>query len=299
MTPVVRAPRGADNLPHWRNGLFVAPFLAVYLGLLVYPLFWGLWISLQEYDMFDKSATFAGFNNFLNLATDPIFRGVVRNTFVFVGLTVPAFVIIGLALALALNRQTRSAAVLRAIFFGASVLSVTIVTIIWKMMYLPGRGLISLVIGYFGIAPIPFLTSANLALPAVAATTVWWIIGLPMMLFLAALQQIPAELYEAAALDNASRWRTIWSITLPSIMRTFIVVVIYEIVAQFQLFGQALLLTQGGPNNSSRPLVLFIYETGFRDWNLGLAAAASEVLFLLMALAAMAQYLASQRNEPR
>ncbi|MDE3176484.1 MAG: sugar ABC transporter permease [Pseudomonadota bacterium] len=289
--------RGADTLPRWRNGLFVAPFLAVYIGLLVYPLFWGLWISLQEYDMFDKSATFAGFNNFLNLAGDPIFRRVVRNTFVFVGMTVPAFVAIGLMLALALNRQTRSAAILRAIFFGASVLSVTIVTIIWKMMYLPGRGLISLVVGLFGIPSIPFITSSQLALPAIAATTVWWIIGLPMMLFLAALQQIPAELYEAAALDNASRWRTFWSITLPSIMRTFVVVVIYEIVAQFQLFGQALLLTQGGPNNSSRPLVLFIYETGFRDWNLGVAAAASEVLFFLMALAAMAQYVASRRGE--
>ena len=242
--------RGADNLPNWRNGLFILPFLIVYLGLLVYPLLWGMWISLQQYDMFDKSATFAGLSNFYNLADDPIFRGVVRNTFVFVALTVPTFVVIGLALALALNRPTRSAAILRAVFFGASVLSVTIVTIIWKMMYLPGRGLISLFIGLFGLAPISFLTSANLALPAVAATTVWWIIGLPMMLFLAALQQIPPELYEAAALDNAGRWRTLWSITLPSIMRTFIVVVIYEIVAQFQLFGQALLLTQGGPNNA-------------------------------------------------
>jgi len=289
--------RGADNLPNWRNGLFILPFLIVYLGLLVYPLLWGMWISFQQYDMFDKSATFAGLTNFTNLADDPIFRGVVRNTFVFVALTVPTFVVIGFALALALNRPTRSAAILRAVFFGASVLSVTIVTIIWKMMYLPGRGLISLFIGLFGLAPISFLTSANLALPAVAATTVWWIIGLPMMLFLAALQQIPPELYEAAALDNAGRWRTLWSITLPSIMRTFIVVVIYEIVAQFQLFGQALLLTQGGPNNTSRPIVLFIYETGFRDWNLGYAAAASEVLFFLMAIAAMLQYLASRRSE--
>jgi multiple sugar transport system permease protein len=291
--------RGADNIPSWRNGLYIAPFLVVYLGLLVYPLLWGMWISLQEYDMFDKSATFAGLNNFANLFSDPIFRGVVRNTFVFVLLTVPTFVAIGLALALALNRQTRSAAILRAVFFGASVLSVTIVTIIWKMMYLPGRGLISLFLGLFGAPPISFLTSANLALPAIAATTIWWIIGLPMMLFLAALQQIPAELYEAAALDNSGRWRTLWSITLPSIKRTFIVVVIYEIVAQFQLFGQALLLTQGGPNNMSRPIVLFIYETGFRDWNLGYAAAASEVLFLLMAIAAMLQYIASQRSEGR
>ena len=182
---------------------------------------------------------------------------------------------------------------------GASILSVTIVTLIWRLVYLPDRGLMASVALSLGLPQPDFIASEALALPGIAIVTVWWIIGLPMMLFLAALQQIPGELYEAAALDNAGRWRTFWSITLPSIMRTFIVVVIYEIVAQFQLFGQALLLTQGGPNNASRPIVLFIYETGFRDWNLGYAAAASEVLFLLMALAAMAQYLISRRAEAR
>jgi multiple sugar transport system permease protein len=288
---------GAHIGPDWHNGLFIVPFLIVYLLMLIYPLFRGMWISLQQFDMFDQSTTFAGLANFKRLFADAVFLGTVRNTFVFVLITVPAFVIIGLALALALNREGRAGATLRAVFFGASVLSVTIVTIIWKIMYLPGIGLISHVLALFGIAPIPFLTSSSLALPAVAVTTIWWIIGLPMMLFLAALQQIPGEIYEAAALDNSGRWRTLWSITLPSITRTLVVVVIYEIVAQFQLFGQALLLTRGGPNNTSRPIVLFIYETGFRDWNLGYAAAASEVLFLLMALAAMAQYVASRRKE--
>jgi multiple sugar transport system permease protein len=284
---------GAD----WRNGLFIAPFLIIYFGMLVYPLFRGMWVSLQEFDMFDQSASFKGLANFKRLLGDAIFLGTVRNTFLFVLMTVPAFVIIGLVLALALNREGRTGATLRAVFFGASVLSVTIVTIIWKIMYLPNIGLISHVLALFGIAPIPFLTNQDLALPAIAATTVWWIIGLPMMLFLAALQQIPGDLYEAAALDNAGRWRSLWSITLPSIRRTLVVVVIYEIVAQFQLFGQSWLLTRGGPNNMSRSIVLFIYETGFRDWNLGYAAAASEVLFLLMAIAAMAQYIASRRGE--
>jgi multiple sugar transport system permease protein len=231
------------------------------------------------------------------LFADAIFLGTVRNTFLFVLMTVPSFVVIGLGLALALNREGRAGATLRAVFFGASVLSVSLVTVIWKIMYLPDIGLISHILGLFGIAPIPFLTSQDLALPAIAATTVWWIIGLPMMLFLAALQQIPGELYEAAALDNAGRWRSLWSITLPSIRRTLVVVVIYEIVAQFQLFGQTWLMTRGGPNNASRSIVLFIYETGFRDWNLGYAAAASEVLFLLMAIAAMAQYIAARRRE--
>jgi multiple sugar transport system permease protein len=110
-----------------------------------------------------------------------------------------------------------------------------------------------------------------------------------MMLFLAALQQIPKEVYEAAALDNASRWRVLVSITLPAIRRTIVLVAVIEVILQFQLFGQANLITNGGPNNASRPIVMFIYEAGFRDWMLGYAAAASQVLFVLMLGAAMLQ----------
>jgi multiple sugar transport system permease protein len=117
-----------------------------------------------------------------------------------------------------------------------------------------------------------------------------------MMLFLAALQQVPRELYEAAALDNAGRWRTLWSVTLPSIRRTLLVVVIIEVVLQFQLFGQPQLMTQGGPNNASRPLVLFIYEVGFNRWDVGYATAASQVLFMLILIAVLAQYALSRRK---
>lgn len=295
-TATTKRPSGASIGPRWTNALFVAPYMAFFVVLLVYPLFKGIWMSLNESDMFDNTSKFAGLANYYRLFNDKIFIGTIWNTVTFVLMTVPVFVAIGLLLALALNRSDRTSASLRAIFFGTSVLSVTIVTIIWKMMYMPGNGAIASIMKLFGLEPIAFITSSSLALPAIAVTTIWWIIGLPMMLFLAALQQIPGELYEAAALDNASRWRSFWSITLPSIRRTMLVVVIYEIVAQFQLFGQAQLLTQGGPNNASRPIVLFIYEQGFRSWNLGYAAAASEILFLIMAIAALAQFFASRKR---
>ncbi|WP_026783935.1 carbohydrate ABC transporter permease [Pleomorphomonas koreensis] len=291
-----KRPGGASIGPRWTNALFVAPYMVFYVLLLVYPLFKGIWMSLLQSDMFDDTSKFSGLANYYRLFNDKVFIGTVWNTVLFVVMTVPVFVVIGLLLALALNRSDRTAAALRAIFFGTSVLSVTIVTIIWKMMYMPGNGAIASVMRYFGLDPIAFTTTASLALPAIAITTIWWIIGLPMMLFLAALQQIPGELYEAAALDNASRARSFWSITLPSIRRTMLVVVIYEIVAQFQLFGQAQLLTQGGPNNASRPIVQFIYEQGFRSWNLGYAAAASEILFVIMAVAALAQFFASRKR---
>jgi multiple sugar transport system permease protein len=118
-----------------------------------------------------------------------------------------------------------------------------------------------------------------------------------MVLFLAALQQVPRELYEAAALDNASRTRMLLSITLPSIRRTMVLVIIVGIILQFQLFGQPHLMTGGGPNNSTRPVVLFIYETGWKQWQLGYAAAASQVLFAMIAIAAMAQYYFSSRKD--
>jgi multiple sugar transport system permease protein len=165
------------------------------------------------------------------------------------------------------------------------------------MVFLPDRGLLTNALAVFGHEPVVFLTNPTLALPAIAIATVWWGIGLPMMLFLAALQQIPRELYEAAALDNAGRWRSFRSITLPSIRRTTMLVAVIEVVYQFQLFGQSLLLTNGGPNNASRPIVQFIYEQGFRNWDLGYAAAASEVLFGLMLIAAMAQVLVSRRRD--
>ncbi len=285
------------GLSRLSNGLFVAPYMLLVFGLLFAPLVLGIWLAFQDYDMLGGWAGGVGLENFQNLLDDKIFRGTVRNTIKFVLMTTPAFVGLGLFLALALNNSLRRSAILRAIFFGSSVLSVTIVTLIWRLVYLPDRGLLADILSLVSLPSVDLVTSQTWALPAIAIVTVWWIIGLPMTLFLAGLQQIPPELYEAAALDNASRWRTLISITLPSIRRTIIVVAVIEVILQFQLFGQALLITGGGPDNTTRPMVQFIYEAGFRDLQLGFAAAASQVLFALMLIAALAQMWAGRRRE--
>jgi multiple sugar transport system permease protein len=113
------------------------------------------------------------------------------------------------------------------------------------------------------------------------------------------LQQVPKELYEAAALDGAGRWRTLVSITLPAIRRTALVVIVIEVIMQFQLFGQAQMLTLGGPNNASLPIVLFIYQVGFQRWDIGYAAAASEILFCIILAAAMVQFIAARNGSRR
>jgi multiple sugar transport system permease protein len=292
----VQPARAGAQQSRWRHLLYVAPFLFLYVTLLVYPLFAGFWLSLHKADFFG-GRRFVGVENFVRLSSDNVFIGAVGNTFYFILLTVPALAIIGLGLALALNRTTRTAAFLRGVFFSSSVLSVTIVTLLWKVVFAPDGGFLANLFEAFGKAPVAFLSDAQLALPAIAITTIWWCIGLPMMLFLAALQQVPRELYEAAALDNAGRWKTLWSVTLPSIRRTFALVIIIEVVLQFQLFGQAYLMTQGGPNNASRPLVLFIFEVGFNRWDVGYAVAAGQILFGLIAIAAMAQYFVARRKE--
>ncbi|HEY0164688.1 MAG TPA: sugar ABC transporter permease [Sphingomicrobium sp.] len=280
----------------WKNLLFVLPFLTVYIVLLILPLFAGIGLSLFKADLFGVER-FVGLSNFMRLASDETFLQTVVNTFAFVVMTVVPLTAIGLGLALLLNRETRFSAALRAVFFSSTVLSVTIVALIWRMVFIPEGGLIAEVRAMFGALPINFLNNEALALPAVAATTIWWCLGLPMMLFLAALQQVPREIYEAAALDRTSRWRTLWRITLPSIRRTIVLVVVMQVILQFQVFGQAQLMTLGGPNNASRPMVLWIYETGFRRWDLGYAAAAAQVLFLLILAIALVQFRVAGQKE--
>lgn len=295
--PAMAARVAGVGRPSALNLLFVLPYVLLMLGLVAVPLGFGLWLSFQDYDMLSGWNGFAGFDNYANLFTDRIFRGAVRNTLLFVAMTVPAFVGLGLFLALALNDGLRRSTVLRSVFFGSSVLSVTVVTLVWRLVYMPGRGLLSGVLDAVGLPNVNLVGDERLALLSVAIVTVWWIIGLPMTLFLAALQQIPPEIYEAAALDSASRMRTLFSITLPSLRRTVLLVAVIEAIVQFQIFGQVLLITGGGPNNASRPIVQFIYEAGFRDWQLGFAGAASQVLFLLMLVAALGQLWLGRRQE--
>ena len=275
---------------------FVLPFVGFYSFLLIVPFIMGLWISFHRADLFG-ARQWIGLDNYVRLFGDPVFYQAMGTTFTLALLIVPALTVITLLLALALNRATRSAAIFRGLFFSSSVLSVTIVTLIWRFVLTPDAGLIAKMLITAGLEPIPFLSHPDLTVPAIAITTIWWGLGLPMMLFLAGLQQIPPDIYEAAELDGASRWTTFFHITLPSLRRTTILVVMLQTAAQLQIFGQAQLLTSGGPSGSSRPIVLYIYEIAFGRWELGYAVAAAEILFILVLALTLAQYWFSTRKE--
>ncbi|HET7710183.1 MAG TPA: sugar ABC transporter permease [Sphingomicrobium sp.] len=285
--------------PHarqWHGFGFVAPFVLLYGFLLIYPLFRGILISFRRADPFGDGA-FVGLDNYGRLLADPIFHQAMLNTFMVTLMIVPVLTVIALGLALALNRATRGAAILRGVFFSSSVLSVTIVTLIWRFVLAPDAGLLGELATAMGWEPLPFLSHPSLALPALAITTIWWSLGLPMMLFLAGLQQIPEDMYEAAALDRSTVWTTFWRLTLPSLRHTVLLVVMLQTAAQLQMFGQAQLLTAGGPGGASRTTVLFIFEVAFGRWEVGYASAAAEMLFLLIVLVTLAQYWLTSRSQ--
>jgi multiple sugar transport system permease protein len=269
--------------------LFVLPFVALYALMLLWPLAKGVWTSFHDHDLLSDDSFWVGLGNYKELWADEVFHEVVWNTIRFVAISTPIFVILSLMLAIALNRPGRLATLLRATFFCASVFSVTLITLVWKLALMPERGLIAQMFAALGIPELPLLTSDAFALTTIALVTVWWIIGLPMILFLSALQQIPSDIYEAAALDNTPRWRVLTHITLPSLKRAIVLVALIEIIRQFQVFPQIMLMTNGGPNNTTRSIVQFTYEQAFMQLSLGYATAASQVLLAIMLIGVSTQ----------
>ena len=182
------------NRGEWLNLAFILPYLLVFITMILIPLIWGISLSFEKVDLFG-GGRFVGLANYQRLLNDKIFLQTVSNTFYFAVLTVPALVILGLFLAINLNKQTWLAASLRGIFFSSTILSVTVVTLIWRIVFIPNDGLMANIFTKLGFEPIAFLSNPDWSLIAVAIATVWWCLGLPMMLFIAALQQIPKDIY--------------------------------------------------------------------------------------------------------
>ncbi len=222
---------------------------------------------------------------------DRRFWPTVGNTLLFVGLAVPGVTVSALLLAAALNKETKAMGALRTLFFLSQVLSVTVVTLIWQIMFSPRQGLIANITQTFGGTPINWLTDEQFAMAAIVIATVWWSLGIAMILFLAGLQDISKDIYEAAALDNARGAKAFWYVTLPNLKRTITLVVVLQIILHFQVFGQSHLMTQGGPNDTTQVLVRYIYQTGFRDSELGRASAMAVFLFLIMGTFSLIQFI--------
>jgi len=228
---------------------------------------------------------------------DRRFWPTVGNTIIFVAWAVPGVTVTALILAAALDGDTRAKSILRTLFFLSQVLSVTVVTLIWQIMFSPRQGLIANVTEALGGTPIVWLTDEQFAMAAIVIATIWWSLGIAMILFLAGIQDISKDIYEAASIDGATGLKAFWCITLPNLKRTITVVIVLQIILHFQVFGQAHLMTQGGPNDSTQVLVRYIYQTAFRDSELGEASAMAVFLFVIMGAFSIIQFVVGRETD--
>ncbi|WP_372983728.1 carbohydrate ABC transporter permease [Microbacterium sp.] len=227
---------------------------------------------------------------------DEAFWVSLRNTLIFTIVSTPLLIALGLALALLVNTKGRGRAVYRAAFFLPYVLPISAVTLIWSYLLNPDRGLVAGFLGWFGLDGIPFLSDPALAMPAIIVTSVWWGVGFNMVLFLAGLQDIEPAYYEAASLDGANWWQQFRNVTVPGLSHVTILVAVTQFIASFQIFGQVYIMTRGGPGTATVVLIQHIYEAGFKNYQLGYAAAVSVFLFIVMAAVAAIQFRVMART---
>lgn len=276
---------------------FLAPYTLAFFSFVILPFFVALGLAFVDFDLMAQQAPhFVGFDNFREALGDRYFWMSVRATFVFVILSVPSTIILALALALGMHAMSRGRNFVRAILFLPGMLNIAVAAILWQWFYNGEFGLFAYLLGKLGFDPIPFLSDRSLVWPAIVVMTLWWTIGGSAVILLAALQQIPTQLFEAASIDGAGSWRQFWSISLPMIQPVLLFITVITTIGAFQVFGQPYLLTRGGPELVTRGVVQYIYETAFNSYRLGYGAAMSWLLFMMIAGFACLQYYAMRKN---
>jgi multiple sugar transport system permease protein len=271
----------------WRRDLpgvaLALPFLVLYMLFLILPSLYGALMSFFDTSLVRPGLSgFVGLENYRELFATPGFWSSLWHTVLFTLLSVPPLVLLALALAIMASRISRGRWFFRLAFVAPYVLPVSVVVLIWTWMYQPGFGLIEHYLGKLGVAPIGWLSDPGVAMFSIVILTVWWTLGFNFILYLAGIQEIPRQLYEAAALDGAGPWQQLRRITIPMLGRTTTLVAVLQVIASLKVFDQIYLLTEGGPDFSTRPAIQFIYEAGFTSYRVGFASAASLVLFVLI-----------------
>jgi multiple sugar transport system permease protein len=280
-----RAPSSAEQgAAAW---LFLAPALVLIGCFFLLPVAASLLLSFTDFDIYaiadPANVRLVGLRNYSELVASPMFWTALRNTLYFVVVGGPLTVAVSLGAALLVNaRLVRFKSFFRTLYFAPFVTTLVAVAIVWRYLYHPEYGLLNYALGAFGIGPVDWLGDPRWAMPAIILLAVWKNFGYHMLIFIAGLQAIPEELYEAAYLDGAGPWRRFRHVTLPMLGPTLAFVGLITMIGFFQLFAEPYVMTQGGPLRSTTSLVLLMYEEGFRWWRMGYAAAVAFVLFLVI-----------------
>jgi multiple sugar transport system permease protein len=278
---------------------FLAPFAVLYLLFIIGPALYGLVLSFTDASLVKPGLNgAAGFGNYAEALSSSDFWSSLWHTLWFTILTTPPLVILGFVLALLANRVARGRWFFRLAFFAPYILPSAVVALIWMWLYTPALGLLDTALAKVGMTAPSWLGDAAWAMPSLAITTVWWTLGFNFILYLAGLQEIPRDLYEAAAMDGAGPWQQVRRITIPMLGRTTTLVAVLQVIASLKVFDQMYLMTSGGPNFATRSILQLVYDEGFTNYRVGYAAAVS-MLFFLVVLAVSAVWFTIVRRQER
>ena len=281
---------------------FLLPALLVIGVFFVLPIAAALVLSLTDFDLYAlgsiSNVRFILFDNYLQLLTNPIFWKVLRNTFYFALIGGPMTLGVALAAALLVNSKlARMKGLFRTIYFAPVVTTIVAVAVVWRYLYHPKFGLFNIMLQWVGLGPIDWLGSPRWAMLAIIFLAVWKNFGYTMIIFVAGLQTIPEDLYEAARIDGANAWKQFLHVTVPMLAPTFLFVGIVTAIGYLQLFAEPYVMTpEGGPSDSTLSVVMHMYLQGFRWWNMGYAAAVAFVLFVVIATATAIQLKLQNRG---
>jgi multiple sugar transport system permease protein len=277
---------------------FLAPFLVLYVLFVFGPALYGVVMSFFDTSLVKPGlGSFAGFDNYAEAFQSADFWHSMWHTVLFTLLTTPPLVILSFIFALLAERASRGRWFFRLAFFAPYMLPSAVMALIWIWLYTPGLGLVSAAVEKLGFTAPGWLGDPHWAMASIAIATVWWTLGFNFVLYLAGLQEVPRELYEASALDGASPMKQISQITVPLLARTTTLVIVLQVIASLKVFDQMYIMTAGGPNFSTRPALEYIYDVGFTDYRTGYSAAASTVYFVLLLIVSAVWFAQTRRTE--
>ena len=271
--------------------IFVAPAVILLIAFLVVPMIYTVYFSGFKYQIMRPDAMkFIGFENYQKLFSDKNFWLALKNTVYFTVIVVPCQCALALALALLVSKKFRGVAVFRTMYFAPQLTSMVVISVLWSVLYNanPNTGLINSILVSLGMSPIKFLCDANTAMNSIIFMSAWQGAGYQMMIFLAGLQGIPRDQYEAASVDGATKFKQFLYITLPGLKGTIKYVIMITMIQAMKLFTQPYIMTQGGPKNSTKTLVYYIYTQGFQKGNFGYACSIAAVFFVIVVCMSMA-----------
>ena len=287
-----KSPRRAGARGAASGWLFAAPHLILFVAFMLGPLLFGLGLSLFRWDILTtRPAQFVGSANYQEAFKDEYVTKALWATVRFVLMAVPSTLILALLLAVGLAQVAeKRRALWRALCYLPHLLTVSVVGLLWRWFYNTEFGLFNAYLTKFFGIKIAWLSDVNWAMPAIVIMTLWWTLGGPMLVLLAAIQNIPTSYNEAAAIDGATSSQIFWRVTLPLLRPVLLFSMIMNVIGSFQVFGQVFMITRGGPELSTRTLVQYIYDTAFNNYRMGYAAAISWLLFLVIAVFSVIQF---------